>query len=108
MKNKVNNNPSIEKEILLQEYSRNTSMAQTIFNTYFEIIGSIIFGNIAIILSLVSIKFIPFNKFIFINLLYINVILMLITSFFAYSNWIKTRIRRGNIRTKLKNLNLMT
>ena len=58
----------IRLNLLFLEYQRYVSRAHIIFTSFFEISLGILFGVFTIILALVEIKFMPWNKYYFIYL----------------------------------------
>ncbi len=102
-KRKETNN-DIEKELLLQGYSRYVSRAHTIFSTLFNILLSIIFGTLGVVVSLIEIEIIPWNKFYFLNVVFIDLSLITIALFIAAYQIYDSRQKRSEIVTCLKNL----
>jgi len=66
----------VETELLLQSYSKFVSRSHTIFSTLFNVISSILFGTLGIIISLIDIKLIPWNKYYFFLALIIDLIII--------------------------------
>lgn len=97
-------NPDIEKELLLQGYSRYVSRAHTIFSTFFDILPGIIFGTLGIVISLVEIEVIPWNKYYFLSVIFIDSALIMIVLFIAMYGIYDTRQKRSEIVYCLKNL----
>lgn len=94
--------PEIEKELLLQGYSRYVSRAHTVFSTYFNIILGIIFGTSGIVISLVEIGVIPWNKYYFLNTTLIDIFLILIVTFISLYAIYDSRKKRSEIVIALK------
>ncbi len=92
----------IEQELLLQEYSRQFSIAHTVFSTYFEIVSSLIFGTTGIVLSLVQANIIPWNKYYLSQVFFIDLYLILIVTSISLSKWYSTRSRRAEISRELR------
>lgn len=55
----------VRLSLLFLEYQRYVSRAHTIFTSFFEISLGILFGVFTIILALVEIEFMPWNKYYF-------------------------------------------
>lgn len=94
----------IEQELLLQEYSRQFSIAHTVFSTYFEIISSLIFGTIGVVLSLVEAEIIPWNKYYLSQVIFIDMHLFLIITSVSLARWYLTRQKRAKISRELRGL----
>jgi len=102
LENKKKINPEIEKELLLQGYSRYVSRAHTVFSTYFDIILAIIFGTLGIIIGLVEIGVLLWNKFYFLNVVFVDIFLILIVTFISAYTIYDSRKNRSEIVISLK------
>ena len=83
--NKNRINKSIEKDLLLQGYARYVSRAHTIFSTFFDIVLAVIFGTLGIVVSLVELKIIQWNKYYFSIFVLVDIsIVAIISSVFLF------------------------
>ncbi|MBI2142604.1 hypothetical protein HYU15_03925 [Candidatus Woesearchaeota archaeon] len=105
-KKNLKTNPVTERELLLQGYSRYVSMAHTIFETYFQVIFAIFTATIGIVLSLVEIKVIPWNKYHFISAVLLDIALIILVTFIAVYMWYYSRQKRAAIVRLIKNLDV--
>lgn len=96
----------VETQLLFQGYARQVSMAHTIFETYWQIVLAILFGNFTIFSFVFDRDLLPWNKFYFYNLIILNLFLIMIPTIIAFYIWYTTRIDRIKIVTQIKRLNI--
>lgn len=94
--------------LLFLEYQRYVSRAHTIFSSFFEISLGILFGVFTVVLGLVEIDFIPWNKFYFLLMLLSTCTLIAIVLMIATFRWYDSRIQRKKITLKIKILGNIT
>lgn len=95
----------IELELQYLSYSRYVSRAHTIFSSGIDSILATIFGTVGIVISLVEIGYIKeFNTFYFIRTLKYSGFIILCISVIAFYKWYNSRIIRGKIINKIKQI----
>src|SRR3989344_3555622 len=92
----------VRLNLLFLEYQRYVSRAHTIFTSFFEISLGILFGVFTIILALVEIDFMPWNKYYFIWTLFITSFILGIILIIASFTWYNTRFHREKITFQIK------
>ena len=92
----------VKLNLLFLEYQRYISRAHTIFTSFFEISMGILFGVFTIVLALVEIEFIPWNKFYFILTLFITCFILGIILIIAAFSLYNTRSHRARITLEIK------
>ena len=96
------NKDDVRLNLLFLDYQRQVSRAHTIFSTFFDIALGILFGMFGVVIGLVEIGFIPWNKFYFLLTLFIAFLLIGLIAFFALIKWYSSRIERERIVNKIR------
>lgn len=92
----------VQLNLFFLEYQRYVSRAHTIFSSFFEISLGILFGVFTVVLGLVEIKFMPWNKFYFLAMILSTCTLLAIVLIIATFTWYDSRIQRKKITRKIK------
>ncbi|MEK6861541.1 MAG: hypothetical protein AABY07_06230 [Nanoarchaeota archaeon] len=95
----------IELELNYLAYQRYVSRAHTIFSTCAEVVLTVVFGTIGIVISLVEIGYISeFNKFYFLRTILYSSLVIVFILLLAFYKWYKSRIIRSKIIKQIQSI----
>src|SRR3989344_3848913 len=94
----------VELGLLSLEYQRQVSRAHTIFSTFFNMLLAVIFGVFGVMIGLVEIRAIAFNKLYFLLALFITLLLNGLIMMFVLYKMYGSRLERKSIEYRIMSI----
>ena len=98
------NPDEIRLTLLSLSYERYVSRAHTIFESYWNIFFGILVGTLGLVIALIEIEVLEFNRPIFILIIIVLALVNTIVGIIAYYTWNESKLQRNMITEKIKAL----